>query len=356
MTRTKAKKRKNGDHVKMPRKIRKLNDKKQIAFLRSILTLAKANLTQKEIAQRLLEYGSKVEKQMGYTILEGLEVGLTFSHCIKPWLSPMPWEALLAGEKMGNWNKGLTNALKVLEVSGKVGGQIFLVLLKPIGMITFMSLAAFIASTKFFPIIADIYPMNRWGSISLTAYNMGKFFGLWGVAIILTIIMLSLFVYFSLIYLTGKPRILLDKAPIFRQYRLVLGSNLLRSIGNLSQAGFGLKESVKSTLKNSNKYQSSHLNIALKRIGQGKQNIGDIFDTGLLQASEQSTLKVLGEKGNYGETLLNCADITQDNLIKEAELVKTWGGNLLNLVGGLMALLLMAGIGLVMFDLSTNIS
>lgn len=342
--------------VRIPRKIRKLSNKKQVSFLRSLLSLVKSNMTQKEIAINLYEYGAAQEKIMGYLALEGLEEGISFTRSAKPFFDTMAWEAMLAGETMNNWTKGILNALKVLEVNGKVGAGMFLVLLRPIGLLVFMAIASVVASNQFFPTIKDIYPINRWDTLSVFAYEIGVFFTNWGLFILGVIAAISVGIYFTLIYFIGNSRISLDKLPIFRQYRLVLGSNLLRSIGNLSLAGFGIKESIQSVLKTSNKYQAWHLEKALRNISDGKQNIGNIFDTGLLQPSEQSTLKVLGGKGKYGEVLLNCSEITQNNLIKESELVKTWGGNILTFLGSSLALIIMAGIGLVMFGIAINVT
>lgn len=340
---------------KKPRKIRKLPLKKQVAFLRNTLPLAKANMSQKEIAKRLVEFGSKQEKAMGQAALNAMESGGTFSSAIEPWFNTMAWEALMAGEKIGDWAKGMTNALGIMDVSNKVGGSIFLALLQPIGTIAVMLAAMAAAHLSFFPKIADLYAPSRWAGLSTFADDMGGWLISWAGMIGGAILLLLGFVLYTLYRTTGLFRAKLDKLPIYRQYRMIQANNLLRSMGNLTLAGFGLKESINSTLKHANHYQSSHLRQARKHISKGERNVGRIFNTGLLEPAEQSTLMILGEKGNYGKTLIDCADIAQASLLREADTIKYWTRNILSLLGGILFIILAGGVAMLMLDLSTNI-
>ncbi|MGR5465264.1 hypothetical protein ACPV5G_20210 [Photobacterium damselae] len=340
---------------KKARKIRKLPAKKQIAFLRNTLPLAKANMSQKEIAKRLVEFGNKQEKAMGQAALNAMESGGTFSSAIEPWLNTMAWEALMAGEKIGDWAKGIINALGIMDVGNKVGGSIFLALLQPIGTILVMLAAMAAAHISFFPKIADLYPPSRWAGLSTFANEMGGWLVSWAGTVGIAFALLLGFVIYTLYQSTGAFRAKLDKLPIYRQYRMIQANNLLRSMGNLALAGFGLKESINSTLKHANRYQAYHLKLARKHIGKGERNVGRIFNTGLLEPAEQSTLMILGEKGNYGKTLIDCADIAQASLLREAENIKYWTRNILSLLGGMLFIILAGGVAMLMLDLSTSI-
>lgn len=340
---------------KRPRKIRKLSPKKQIAFLRNTLPLAKANMSQKEIAKRLVEFGDKQEKAMGQAALTAMESGGTFSSAIEPWLNTMAWEALMAGEKIGDWSKGITNALGIMDVGNKVGGSLFLALLQPIGTILVMFAAMAAAHLSFFPKIADLYAPSRWAGLSTFANDMGGWIANWASFFGVVFALLLSCIIYTLHYTTGGVRTKLDKLPIYRQYRMIQASNLLRSMGNLTIAGFGLKESINSLLKHANRYQAYHLQLARKHISKGERNVGRIFNTGLLEPSEQSTLLILGEKGNYGKTLIDCADIAQASLLREAETIKYWTRNILSLLGGMLFIILAGGVAMLMLDLSTNI-
>lgn len=337
-----------------PKKGRKMSVKKQVKFFTNIQALAKANMTQKEVAQRLVEFGSKEQKAIGESVLYELPRGGTFAKGCESWISPMAWEALLAGEKIGNWSKGIENALKILETSGSLGAALVFKFLKPIGMLTggLGGLAG--AYLAFFPKIEDIYPMARWGSITKNSYYVGE----WVLANWITLIALFVGIIALVIALislsTGAVRDKLDKFPVFRHYRLILSANLMRSLGNLTLAGFGLKESLVSTRQTSNRYQASHLDRAIATIGRGSKNVGDILDTGLLDPSEQSTLKVLGEKGGYSQTLLDCADITQNKVKESLDTLIYITTNGVMFVAAMFIFLLMAGVGILMFDLSTS--
>ncbi|KLV03495.1 hypothetical protein ABT56_18845 [Photobacterium aquae] len=339
-----------------PRKIRRLSQKKQILLLKNLRTLVSSNLTQKEIAQRLVEFGTKEEQSLGHAVLASLNVGGTFAMAAKPWFSPMAWEALIAGEKTGVLEKGIKNALKILEIGNVTGMGFFWGLLKPIGTVIVMFAALIGAREAFFPKIMDLYSISRWGDVSIAAYNFGGFLSDWWKLILCIILSLIAIVIFTIKYSVGMFRNKLDKFPVYRHYRLILSANFLRSIGNLILAGFSLKESLSSTKEQSNLYLSYHIDIVMKNIGRGYLNIGEILDTGLLDRSEQSALKVLGGRGgNLSQTLLNCSEITQDKVVNELSNLQKILYNILMPIGGLLSFLLMGGVGMLMFDLSTNI-
>lgn len=337
------------------KKIRRLRSKQQIRLLRNILPLAKANMTQKEIATRLRDYGLKHEVQIGLAALNSLRSGQSFANGIKPWLDPLAWEALLAGEKIGHWAKGIEDALTTLKISDSMGSQLVMALGKPIAIISLMLAGYIAAHLFFFPKIADLYPIEKWPELSRIINQIGEELLSWGPSLLMIMIPLLIAVLISLSRFTGPIRASLDKYPIYRQYRLIQGSTLLRSMGNLSLAGFDLKNAVISSKKTANHYLGTHLDTVRLHLGQGKRNIGDILDTGLFDAAEQSAIKVLGEKGAYGDTLLNSAEIMQEKLLTEIDIIRVWGGNTLTLVGGFLSFGLIGGIAMLMFDLATNI-
>ncbi|EPN0316274.1 hypothetical protein ACTTZI_004176 [Vibrio vulnificus] len=336
------------------KRARRMSIKKQVKFFNNILALAKANMTQKEIATRLEEFGTKDEKAIGNACLDSLEKGGTFATGVEPWIEPMAWESLLAGEKVGNWAKGVENALKVLETSSSLGGALIMSFLKPIGMLV-AGLGGLVgAKVAFFPKIMDLYSMNRWNDISKTAYSMGEWIQNYWLILVSAIVIAVVGTMLMISLLTGSIRDQLDKFPIFRHYRLILGANYMRSLGNLTMAGFGLKESLSSSRSAANRYQKVHIDRAIKTIGIGAKNIGDILDTGLLDPSERSTLKVLGEKGGYSQTLLDCADITQHKVKEELRLMIFFSTNIIMFIAAMFLFLLMGGVGILMFDLSTS--
>ena len=338
-----------------PKKIRRLRPKKQIRLLRNILPLAKANMTQKDIALRLRDYGIKTDIIIGQAALKSIGLGKGFTNGIKPWLDPLAWEALLAGEKIGNWHKGINDALITLRMSDSMGSQLILVMLKPIGIIAAMLAGYMGAHQLFFPKIAALYPIDKWPALAVNVDQFGGWLLTWGVGLLTLTFPIFTLVLLSLSRLTGPYRQRLDTWPIYRQYRLLQGSTLLRSMGNLSLAGFNLKSAILSSKKNANRYLGFHLDQVRHHLGQGKRNIGDLLDTGLFDPAEQSAIKVLGEKGDYGETLLSSADIIQERLLFEIDIVRNWGTNTLMLIGGLLSFGLIGGIVMLMFDLATNI-
>ncbi|MCS4309512.1 type II secretory pathway component PulF [Rheinheimera pacifica] len=326
----------------------------QIRLLKAVHRLAKAGIYKSDIADQLVMFGSATEQKIGASIINQLNDGKTFSAGIKKWLDRLAWESLAAGEVTGDLKTGVENALQTLEVRNATGGVLVKALLKPIlGLLAVFAVAGFISGSVI-PWLQKMIRVKTESAWTSMAKNFGFFVQDWGLYILCGAILFGVAVAVSLPIMTGRFRLSVDNFPVYRQYRLIQASAMLRSLGNLTLAKIPLVDSILSLQVNATPYLADHLNKMRVTLEGGKKNLGVIMDTGLVNPAELRTLHLLGEIGGVSETLMGAAEIHKDILLTEINRIKEWGASLIKIVATIIAVIIGGGLLSLMTDNITN--
>ncbi|MGL4475867.1 MAG: hypothetical protein ACRCT7_15630 [Shewanella sp.] len=334
----------------------KFNDKKQLKLLDNMYRLTTAGLKQRDIAAQIATYGSAIEQRIAADLLTGIDSGNGFAAGLKPWIDRLSWQALIAGEKAGDLAGGLNNALLTLRTRTASTSELAKSLAKPVIGVSFSLAASAGLAGSLFTQFNAMVPMNRWDSVTVYAYDFGMFWQQWGSTLGVMATALLIGVSISLPVLRGAWRQRVDSLPIYRQYRLIQTTSLLHSLGNLTAAHYGLLDSLLSIKQHASPYLTWHINRMINHVHEGRINLGDILDTGLLSPSEQSTLKLLGQIGNSSTILLRSADIHHAIITDELAMLKSVGTDVIKLTGASIGLLMGAGIGNLVLSVATNIT
>ncbi len=327
---------------------RKLSKKAQQHLLSDLYRLAKAGIKQREVAEQLVLFGNKTHRKIGKQVIKSLENGDNFSAGLKPWITSIAWEALVANEATGEWSQGLAHAKQAVTTQSAATVQLVKALLFPLlGLLILIAMAG-LNATQFLPLLHNIVPQKLWGALTIASLNVGEFSNVWGMNLGLTFFGLLVICIVTLPWFSGSIRIMVDNWPLYRQYRLLQVSSLLRSMSHLNLAGFGLQDTLTYLSLNTTPYLRAHMKIMQAHIKKGETNIGRIMDTGILNESEKYSMLILGEIGGTGDTLANCADIHQELLMAEIEMIKSWGANTIKIIAALIGGLIAGGIGQVL--------
>ena len=84
----------------------------------------------------------------------------------------------------------------------------------------------------------------------------------------------------------------------------------METVGNLLSCGMKLDDALQAVENHSQPFMRSHVTLMRER-NIGQDNLGEIFDTGLLIPFELSALKVLGEHVDYSVLLMKSAKAHQ---------------------------------------------
>ncbi|MGL6316678.1 hypothetical protein [Vibrio sp. WXL103] len=326
----------------------------QLRLLDKVLRLSRAGLRQKDITKLLIKFGTAKEKEIGESCASSLQRG--FSAGLKPYLSQNAYMALSSGEHVGDFQLGISDAINALNVDEASTSNIIKALWKPILSVIAMLLSSAGLGAWAFPYLADISPRYRWGWLSLKAEQFALFWlnhGLWLAG--LTVILAFALVY-SLSRYTGRYRSILDRAPIYRQYRYIQCTNMLTAIAHQLTAGTELKRALRHYHQHTSRYMGHHTEKMLLTLRRGKLNIGEIFNTQLLEAEELETLKMLNDTGNYAVLLKSSAERHSETLLDEINQLKRWASWLLMGLSIVMFAWMTAGLGIVAFKAASQMS
>lgn len=332
---------------------RTLSQTAQQRLLGDLHRLAKAGLEQKKVAEQLVLFGNNTHQKIGKQILLALNEGNSFATGLRPWLSSIAWEALAANEATGQWAQGLAHAKQALTTQHAATYQLMSALLSPIlGLGILIGLAG-VNATHFLPMLSTLVPERSWGGLTLTSLYVGQFSATWGANIGLGCVVVLMLATLTLPWLRGPLRQSVDNLPIYRQYRLIQVSTLLRSMGYLSQAGFSLQDALTHLKRHTTPYLRGHMTLMQRHIKQGEGNLGHIMDTGILNKAEHHSMLILGTLDSKEESLNNCADIHHELLMSEIAIIKSWGSNGLKLFAAAIGVIIAGGIGQVLLLIPT---
>ena len=326
---------------------------KQIALLEKIAQLSSSGIKQRDIATQLSLYGHGLEKAVGQSCLDAIGQGLSFSHGLKQWLSTSAYQSVSSGENVGQFVEGIHEAIGSLKVDEASTGALLRVLVSPtLGLSTVFAISAVLSSYAYPSLIKQL-AIHRWGGLSQFSYQFGLFWANYGVGVLVLALALIVFVIVTL-PMSGTFRAKLDNLPFYRQYRLIQSANLLASIAHQTLVGNSLKESLQHYQDSSSAYLASHIQVMLKTLGEGKSNVGDIFNSGLLLDEEHSTLVLLGEIGKTPETLHKSAQIHHTKLLTDVNRLKHWGNSGLKIGAAFTAFIAFGGLVSLIFNIAMN--
>ncbi|AIW17496.1 hypothetical protein VITU102760_24800 [Vibrio tubiashii] len=321
--------------VREARKSLNWSKKKQAETLSTLLVLIENKLYLKDAASLLVDHGNNKEKYIGAKIDRHLGNG-TINEAVdslEPDLSLTAFQALKAGTYANDIEAGLSNAIEALRLSDSVSWSLFWHLIKPFFGVIISCGITIIFSSKVMPIIETIIDVEQLPGIVIVADYVGSFFEIMGLPILVICSVLLTAIFFSLPFLTGNVRQKLDALPIYKQYRVLVSTMLLRSLTDLIKSSVSLDDALSRTKAISSPYLSEHLQKMMGSVDKGESNIGVILDTGLLLDEQAQVLKILGKTPDHEAILKSSSEIHKAKLTTTIDHVKAYGQSIIKSVG-----------------------
>ncbi|MCW8348725.1 type II secretion system F family protein [Vibrio sp. ZSDZ65] len=328
--------------------------KAQLMLFDQLIGLHSAGLGQKDILLQLQKFGGKSEQTVAKYALNEMGKGLSLAHSLKPFLSELAFQSLLAGESTGHPQQGLEDAKRVLSTQNLGASTLIKAMALPIAISVMLLSVAALCSTFVFPALAEQMPMRRWGSVATFAYQLGLLAKQTLPILIPLLIALGIGITLALPRWSGRRQHLIEHLPLFWHYRLLQSVNLMTALGNQISAGMGVKKALNHSHKNATPYLKAHLDIMLTRISQGKTNIGDVLSSGLLRREDENLLKLMGETGQTGEVLLKSASLCEAAFTRSLTSLSTNAMRAIKILGAILGSLLIFGIVTLVFDIATQ--
>lgn len=268
-----------------------------------------------------------------FAVSEGFREGKSLSEVLKDWATPGEVMIIKSGEDSGNLQDAF-ETIKVLlikqatmkkAVIGELGYPIFLIILL---------FSMIIGFAKFMlPTLTEMSNPENWDAKSQALYSLSTTFSDNWLVIILTVVISSILIGYSVPRLRGPVRDRLDHFPPYSIYKTIQSGLLLISLGTLMAAGVSFRRALVSIQENSGPYLSGKVKEIIDNVDNGMDNgkaintkfIGEIGDDIEDYSSGASIEEALRDLGN------SAIDSTVESIKKKAGYVKTFS---LFLVGG----------------------
>ncbi|GAL27724.1 hypothetical protein JCM19239_1445 [Vibrio variabilis] len=150
--------------------------KVQLTLFDQLIGLHSAGLGQKDILLQLQKFGGKSEQTVAKYALNEMGKGLSLAHSLKPFLSELAFQSLLAGESTGHPQQGLEDAKRVLSTQNFGASTLIKAMALPLAISVMLLGVAALCSAFVFPALAEQMhaPMGKCCNVCVSTRPAGE--------------------------------------------------------------------------------------------------------------------------------------------------------------------------------------
>lgn len=299
--------------------------KEQIVLLLRLAELSN-EMTLTQALSHLRKF-SKGKLSMVYTdMLECTKAGRNASLALEGWIEKDIFKGLVAAENRGVLTKALFAAAEFLEKRAGVVGPVVRSLIQPL-IVLFAAMAIDVFMSFNILKLAEQAGKNP-ESFSLTfqvVFAVDTFARIYLLPLLALLVVggihLSRFLQNDFSSLRLK---VLDKQPIFRDYRMVMVTRFLSTFCLLIDQGMEEVKAIQTIRDGQTKgYFARHLMKMEGRIRGGELR-SEALNTGLFDDEAQSLLKAIGDTERYNEGLKKVSQVSLDRFLKNIAFYAVW--------------------------------
>ena len=317
--------------------------KEQQAFLEDVSMLVEDGVIVNQAIETIGKSATGLTVEVANTILIRLAEGKQLADGMQGWFSDTAVEIIRAGEEGGTLAQSMQAAAKTVAQRNLVIGSLISSLVYPIIVLCLALGVMVFVKNSVFNSFATIKPVSQWPGNGQTAMALATFLQDWWWLALMAIIAIVLGFSYLLRYYIGSLWSMIDQIPFLSLYRKLTAARFMETLGLLITNGVVLKKALKILQRHANPYLSSHLLAMEYRLSGGKENIGEVLNTGLLDNSDLTRLRVIAQGKGFEHALIRQGRKAAADGIQVVELTgRILGALLLTLGGGLAAFLVIA--------------
>ncbi|MHC6758166.1 type II secretion system F family protein [Yersinia ruckeri] len=324
----------------------------RIELYRSLSILMRNKIKLDDALRKLYQVYSKNGKKRGsrqaiivWDCLQSISNGKSLSTALTRWVPNHESTLIKSGEESGSITKAFAEAVKMIQVKGKLLGSIAKATLYPL-MLSF-SLAALlnITANDVMPKISRVSNPDLWEGSARWLYLLSEYTVDYGLYVAIFLVSLTTASIVSLPYLKGNIRIKLDRIPPYSLYRMLHGSAFLLNISVMMSAGIQMQEALRIISNGSSPWLMQRVNSALFGIGLGK-NLGEALEISGYDFPDRKAIpfiSILADTGNLDEVLPDYANEWLEESVRNIDTIANWMLSIGLILIGLVIALIMIG-------------
>lgn len=272
--------------------------------------------------------------------LRGMATGASLPDVAKPDIPGFDYLVLSSFERAGKIHEGMQFLSESLENLQEATSAMKSVLVGPGVVFTIATLIILLFSLYAIPLVADIYPPERWPTVGKILYTMSSTVKNYGIFIGIGLVAFIFLITYSLDRLVGPVRKKLDHSsfplPVYKIYRQVNGLNVIVAMASQLKVGVSLKESLRVIALDSSPYMKSFLNEIQTRLALKSDDFGAAFDVGLLDEQVLYRLVDFSRRSSFPEAVEKVGLQSFDRVTKAIKKTSATLGLIATVVSGLL--------------------
>jgi type II secretory pathway component PulF len=332
------------DKVKNIFKHFQFGNSKQLAFLEDLYTLINDGIPANRAIEMMAEVSTGVSRDVALSLSQKIAEGQPLAEGMRDWFSMNVVEIVRVGESGGALGQTIQSAVNMLARQGSAVGALIAAVLYPLVVITIACGLIIYLNTSVFVQFKMIKPISEWPDAGKRLVMLAGLITYWWWIIIVGVI--AIFVIFGQVMkkYTGELRPILDRYPPFSFYRKLLAARVLETMGLLVANGVVFKSAISVMQMQANPYMLSHLSKMEYLLSMGKTNIAEVLDTGLINDSDLTRLRVMAEVKGFEHGLIRMGIKGAEDVATTLKTIAKMFGGLLLVVGGILIIMIVQGI------------
>lgn len=276
----------------------------QQAFLEDVSSLIEDGVPLTQAIETICQITTGVNQEMAQNVMQKIAQGRSIADGLAGWFPNSTVEIIRAGEEGGTLPETMLAASRALAAGTSAIGALLGAMVYPVIVICMALGVSVLINTTVFANFAQIKPMSEWPLSGQILAHLATFVQYWWWFILLVLVALSVTVAYTLRNLVGKPREIMDNIPILSLYRYLMAARIMETLGILLANGVIFKKAIGILHQGANNYLSWHLLDMEFRLSGGKENIGDVLETGLIPKADILRLKVIAKGKGFEHALI----------------------------------------------------
>lgn len=238
--------------------------------------------------------------------LRKMNNGSSLSDAIKAWVPSEEFMLIVASERSGVLEAGLTSVVKVSKAKAAISAAVYGGVIYPGFLILLAFAMMHMFSTKIVPAFTKAARgSDAWIGMARIAVDVASFMQVYLMWLLVAFVLFCILFLVSLSRWDSPLRTRLDRYPPYSIFRIMQGSSWLIALASLVEAGERIEDAVVLLADGSSKWARVRMNAALKGLRAGK-NIGVALDKsgyGFPDREIISDIQLYSTKSGFDEAL-----------------------------------------------------
>jgi len=283
----------------------------RLSLYRRLISLLAYGVPLMKVMEQMLHAYAKrnLDKQVGaqvlgkvYQEMRQASGGVVFADALRKWAPDAEIMLINAGERSGDIERGLTEAIFVNESLARIKSAVIGAVSYPMVLFFILMGLYMLFALMILPKVEALLPLEQWPPLSQHMHTVLTIIRVYGLFMLIVGVLFIGTLLASMPYFTGPVRNVLDRYYPYSIYRVIAGSGFLVGLAAMLEAGVKMRDALEQLRGNASPYVAWHISRVMQSLARGESS-GTALDTGLFNDETSISLEIFGDSGAFEESM-----------------------------------------------------